>query len=158
MNNKQPLSFLEAKHKIEAYCAYQERCEKEVVDRLNKWDIYGEQADVIIADLISNNFLNEERFAEAFVSGKVRIKRWGKIKINQHLKQKQISAYSINKALNSIEDELYVLNLNHLIEKKKKDLKVIKTLSFENKVKIQRYLQSKGYENDLIFQALKTEV
>lgn len=154
MNNKQPLSFLEAKHKIEAYCAYQERCEKEVVDRLNKWDIYGEQADVIIADLISNNFLNEERFAEAFVSGKVRIKRWGKIKIKQHLKQKQISAYSINKALNSIEDELYVLNLNHLIEKKKKDLKVIKTLSWENKVKIQRYLQSKGYENDLIFEAL----
>jgi regulatory protein len=154
MNTKKQLSFLEAKHKIEAYCAYQERCEKEIVERLNKWGIYGEQADVIIADLISNNFLNEERFAEAFVSGKIRIKRWGKIKIKQHLKQKQISNYSITKALNSIDDELYLLNLYQLIEKKKKDLKVIKGVTWENKGKIQRYLQSKGYENDLIFNAL----
>ena len=154
MNTKKPLSFLEAKHKIEAYCAYQERCEKEVIERLNKWDIYGEQADAIVADLISNNFLNEERFAEAFVSGKIRIKRWGKVKIKQHLKQKQISTYSINKALSLIEDDLYLSNLNQLIEKKKKDLKVSKTLTWENKAKIQRFLQSKGYENDLIFDAL----
>jgi regulatory protein len=157
MNTKKALSFLEAKYKIEAYCAYQERCEKEVVVRLNKWDVYGEQADVIIADLILNNFLNEERFAEAFVSGKIRIKKWGKIKIKQHLKQKQISNYSMTKALNSVDDELYLLNLNQLIEKKKKDLKISHSISWENRAKIQRFLQSKGYENDLIFEALKVE-
>ncbi len=152
MNNQ--LSFLEAKHKIEAYCAYQERCEKEVVDRLNKWGIYGEQVDIIIADLISHNFLNEERFAEAFVSGKIKIKRWGKIKIKTHLKQKQISDYSINKALKQIEDSDYLKNLNDLVEKKIKDLKCKQPLSWTDKGKLLRYLQSKGYENHLIMEVI----
>lgn len=155
MTKKQINSFLEAKQKIEAYCAYQERCEKEVLDRLKKWEIYGEQADVIVADLISNNFLNEERFAEAFVSGKIRIKRWGKIKIKQHLKQKQISSYSINKAINLIDDDLYLSNLNYLVNKKIKDLNLKSKISWENKAKIQRFLQSKGYENNLIFDAIE---
>ncbi len=154
MTQKQAFSFLEAKHKIEAYCAYQERCEKEVLDRLKKWNIYGEQADVIVADLISNNFLNEERFAEAFVSGKIRIKRWGKIKIKQQLKQKQISSYSINKAINLIDNDLYLSNLNYLVNKKIKDLNLKSKISWENKAKIQRFLQSKGYENQLIFKAI----
>ncbi len=155
MTKKHTFSFLEAKHKIEAYCAYQERCEMEVLKRLKKMEIYGEQADVIVADLISNNFLNEERFAEAFVSGKIKIKRWGKIKIKQHLKQKQISNYSINKAIDLIDDDLYLSNLNYLINKKIKDLKLKSKISWENKAKIQRFLQSKGYENNLIFEAIE---
>ncbi len=156
MNQQNKPSFLEAKHKIEAFCAYQERCEKEVVDRLNKWSIYGEQADILIADLIANNFLNEERFAEAFVSGKIRIKRWGRIKIKQQLKQKQISTYSINKAFNQIDEQEYLDNLNYLVNKKKKDIQPKGELTWKNKAKLQRFLQSKGYENDLIFEVLNS--
>ncbi len=153
--NQSSISFLEAKHKIEAYCAYQERCEKEVTDRLLKWGITGEQIDFLIADLISNNFLNEERFADAFVSGKVRIKRWGRIKIKQHLKQKQISTYSLNKALANIDEDTYLQNIQYLAEKKKKDLRVKAELTWSDKSKIQRFLASKGYENDIIFETIK---
>ncbi|MGV6862327.1 MAG: regulatory protein RecX [Putridiphycobacter sp.] len=153
--NQSSISFLEAKHKIEAYCAYQERCEKEVIDRLLKWGITGEQIDFLIADLISNNFLNEERFADAFVSGKVRIKRWGRIKIKQHLKQKQISTYSLNKALANIDEDTYLQNIQYLAEKKKKDLRVKAELTWSDKSKIQRFLASKGYENDIIFETMK---
>ena len=145
-------SFLEAKHKLEAFCAYQERCMQEIENKLLDWEFYGEQADNLIADLISNNFLNEERFASAFVSGKMRIKKWGRIKIRQHLKQKRISDYSMNKAFKEIDEEEYIENINILTEKK---LSLVKGKNvWDKKVKVQRYLLSKGYENQLVFETL----
>lgn len=151
-------TLLEAKHKIEAYCAYQERCEKEVRDKLCQWGIVGKQADIIIANLISNQFLNEERFAEAFVSGKVNIKRWGRLKIIQHLKQKQISKFSVDKAIKKIDDRQYSENLKYLFDKKCKALKTKPPLSWSNKHKIHRFLSSKGYESHLIFEVVETKL
>src|SRR5690606_6548026 len=98
-------SFQEAKLKIEAFCAYQERCDQEIRKKLHSWNLYSEDVDILISHLIQTNFLNEERFAAAFVSRKFRIKRWGRIKIKQHLKQKNISDYSINKGFKEIVDE-----------------------------------------------------
>lgn len=153
MNNqtKQP-SFLEAKHKLEAYCAYQERCMQEIEKKLSDWGFYGEQSDNLIADLISNNYLNEERFASAYVSGKIRIKKWGRIKIKLNLKQKKISDYSLNKALKEIEEDEYLGNLNYLTEKKFSQVKGKN--KWDKKAKVQRFLLSKGYENHLVYEAL----
>lgn len=142
-------SFLEAKTKIEAYCAYQERCSSEIEKKLYDWGIDREDQGRLLSDLISNNFLNEERFALAFVSGKVNIKRWGRIKIRQHLKQKRISDYSTKKGLESISEEDYYKNATDLAEKKLNSLSREKG-GYAKKVKVYRFLSSKGYETDVI--------
>jgi regulatory protein len=147
-------SFLEAKHKLEAYCAYQERCMQEIEEKLHGWGFYGEQEDNLIADLISNNYLNEERFASAYVSGKTRIKKWGRIKIKLNLKQKRISDYSTKKAFKEIDEDEYLENLNYLAKKK---FELVKGKNkWDKKAKIQRYLLSKGYENQLVYEVLST--
>ncbi len=148
MNSERKYSLLEAKFKLEALCAYQERCSQELDRKMQLWGLDAEDRDRLLADLISNNFLNEERFAEAFVSGKVNIKRWGKIKIRQHLKQKNISEYSIKKGLASISDTVYFSNLEHLAARKYAALK--EKDSYAKKMKIYRFLASKGYETEYI--------
>ena len=138
---------------MEAYCAYQERCDQEVRKKLKSWNMDNEHIDIIISDLISNNFMNEERFAEAFVSGKFRIKKWGRIKIKRELKFRKISNYSINKALSQIDEEEYLNTLKILIEKKE-----IKGKSkWDKQAKLKRYLANKGFENDLINEFLIRE-
>ena len=145
---KSKYSLLEAKQKIEAYCAYQERCHSEVRKKLTGWKLDDEDINVLISDLIQNNFLNEERFAGAFVSGKFRIKKWGRIKIKQHLKQKQISDYSIKKGLEEIDAQAYYATLVQLAESKNR---LIHTEdNWQRLTKLQRYLHSKGYETELI--------
>lgn len=149
MLSERKYSFLEAKTKLEALCAYQERCSSELETKLYQWRFDQEDMDRLLAHLISNNFLNEERFTEAFVSGKINIKKWGKIKIRQHLKQKRISKYSMDKGISSIDPEVYISNLTELAERKYLSLASEKD-SYAKKVKVYRFLASKGYETDLI--------
>ena len=153
MPHERTYSFLEAKQKIEAYCAYQERCSFEVENKLKMWGVDHEDRGRLLAFLIEHNYLNEERFAESFVSGKVNIKRWGRIKIKQQLKAKFISEYSTRKALESIDQELYYKNLVHLAEFKLNQLKGEKD-GFKKRVKLLRFLAGKGYEMDLINDAV----
>ncbi len=150
---KPKYSLLEAKQKIEAFCAYQERCDQEIRKKLNDWFLYSDDVDILISDLISNNFLNEERFASAFVSGKFRIKKWGRIKIRQHLKQKYISEYSMKKGIAEIDEDEYLDTLRQLTVSKNR-LTNAKN-KWDRLAKLQRYLQSKGYENDLVREVLK---
>lgn len=149
MSSEGKYSLLEAKTKLEALCAYQERCSYELDKKMILWGVDYEDRNRLLSHLIEYNFLNEERFAEAFVSGKVNIKKWGKIKIRQHLKQKFISEYSIKKGLESISDEVYLGNLKKLAERKYLSLSGEKD-DYPKKVKIYRFLSSKGYETDLI--------
>ena len=123
MSTSPQYKLLEAKNKIESYCAYQERCDQEVRMKLKSWNLYSEDVDILISDLITNNFLNEERFAEAYVSGKFRIKKWGRVKIKQHLKQKNISAYSIKKAIETIDEDDYLKTVNDLLGAKSRLIK-----------------------------------
>lgn len=150
MKSECNFSFLQAKQKIEAYCAYQDRCHSEVSNKLSQWGISGEQKDQLIADLIANRFLDEERFAESYVSGKFRIKHWGKVKIRQHLKSKFVPEYCIRKAINQIDGEEYYSTLKSLAERKSDELTSERD-SWKKKAKIMRYLASKGYEQDLIY-------
>ena len=153
MNSGHKYSLLEAKTKLEALCAYQERCSQELDRKMRTWGLDQEDRDALLADLISNNFLSEERFAEAYVSGKVNIKRWGKIKIRQHLKQKAISDYSIKKALEGVEDEVYFGNLRRLTEQKYSTLKGPD--DYNKKVKLYRYLSGKGYETEFVREVME---
>lgn len=150
--NKKKYTPKQAKLKMESFCAYQERAQQEVRDKLYTWGLHSEDVENIIAELITENFLNEERFAKAFVRGKFRIKKWGKVKIIQHLKAKSISSPLIKIALREIDLDEYEENLDTLIQKKIGSQ--ADSLSLSEKAKLMRYLQSKGYENDLIFQRL----
>ncbi|MCI0922626.1 regulatory protein RecX [Sphingobacterium rhinopitheci] len=143
----------QAKLKAESYCAYQERAQQEVRDKLYEWGLHLEEVEQLISDLISENFLNEERFAKAYVLGKFRMKGWGKVKIKQHLKAKRVSDPLIKIALREIDLDEYENKLDSIIEKKIPDTG--SKLSLADKAKLVRHLQSKGYESDLIFSKLK---
>ncbi len=141
-----------AKSKIEAFCAYQERSHSEVKNKLESWYIDFRDINRLISELIETNFLNEERFASSYVSGKFRIKNWGKIKIRQQLKSKQVSNYSLNKALAEIDEDEYLTTLTKLAISKNRLIKAKD--QWDRRIKLQRFLQSKGYENDLIGEVL----
>ncbi len=151
-SSERKYSFLEAKAKIEAWCAYQERCHFEVWTKLRTWNIDEEDTNTLIADLITNNFLNEQRFAEAYVSGKVSIKKWGKSKIKAHLKQKRISETLIKKALTTIDETVYWDNLIHLATRKWHEKKGD---GYSKRQKVSLFLYQKGYEASLISEALE---
>lgn len=154
MSGESKYSFLEVKAKLEALCAYQERCSFELDQKMIKWGLSKDDRDALLAHLISYNFLSEERFAEAFVSGKFRIKKWGRIKIRNGLKLKRISDYSISKGMEIIEEDEYWNNLIHLTERKWDTLNTPKD-DYSTRVKLYRFLSSKGYEQDLIKDAVE---
>lgn len=154
--DKQPqkLTPLQALPKLKQYCAYQERCHSEVKEKLYDYGVYGDDADSIISTLIEEDYLNEERFAMAFAGGKFRMKQWGKIKIRYELKQKQVSAYCIKKALQSIQVEEYESTLQKLAEQKIKTLKSEKNI-FIKKRKLQDFLLQRGFENEYVREEVK---
>lgn len=141
-----------ARKKLEQYCAYQERCHKEVVQKLRLLGMQQQASDHIIAHLIANNYLNEERFAVAFARGKHRIKNWGKIRIEQELKMREISKYNINKAIKLLDEEDYLENFEKAAVKKWIDIRE-KDLS-KKKQKWTAYFLRKGFEYNLIYDKL----
>jgi regulatory protein len=155
MADSQGHSFLEAKLKIESFCAYQERCDHDVRQKLYEWRLSTDDVNALISHLIVNNYLNEERFAEAYVSGKFRIKKWGRVKIRQQLKLKKISLYSINKAFLQIDDKEYIQTAKDLVASKSRLIKSKNQWDKLNKLK--RYLASKGYETELVHEIVGGE-
>jgi len=139
--------------KAEHFCAYQERSQQEVRDKLYEWGLYPNAIENIISTLIANNFLSEERFALAYVRGKFNMKAWGKNKIRQGLKLKRVSDPLIRKALQAIDPDDYYRTLEKIIDKKVEQLK--ENDPFKRRYKIQQYALSRGFENDLIVDCLK---
>lgn len=147
-DNSSKLTPLAALDKLKQYCAYQERCHADVRNKLFEYGINTEDQGPVIAYLIEENYLNEERFATMFAGGHFRIKKWGKIKIVQALKQKQISEYLIKLSLKEIDDDDYLLTLHKLAETKWPTIKAPTVLHRRQKCRL--YLMQKGYEPQLI--------
>lgn len=145
---KKQLTKEQALQKLKHYCAYQERCHSEVKEKLYSLGIRRTDHDEIIAKLIEENYLNEERFAIAFAGGKFRMKQWGRIKIKYELKQKKVSDYSIRKALKQINETDYSEVLQKLAGEKYASLKKEQWLI--RKKKTMDYLIQKGYEPELV--------
>jgi regulatory protein len=143
-----------AKAKLESYCAYQERSQQEVRDKLYEYGLHSAEVEDVICNLIENNFLNEERFAIAFALGKFRIKHWGRIKIKQGLKLKRIGDKLIKKALDKIDGDDYLNTLRRILDKKDATLK--EPDAFKRRQKLISYALTKGYEKDLIFDCLNS--
>ncbi|MEO8710968.1 MAG: regulatory protein RecX [Parafilimonas sp.] len=146
METSLSIALQKAKH----YCAYQERCHKEVREKLYSFQLYKKEVEQLLTQLIEEDFLNEERFALAFARGKFNLKKWGKEKIKYELKQKQVSDYCISKALNSIDTSNYNKTFITLASNKLKTLKSEKNI-FIKKKKIKAFLQQKGFELKMIY-------
>ena len=149
-----PLTLSQAREKARKYCAYQERCHRELRDKLYEWELHTNEVDQVIASMIEEGFLNEERFARAFAGGKFRIKHWGRVKIKNELKARQVSEYCIRAGLSEIDGEEYDRVLRKELEKKMKTLK--DRLPPVRNQKAARYLMSKGFEPDLVWDCLRS--
>ncbi|MFV0565031.1 MAG: regulatory protein RecX [Flavobacteriaceae bacterium] len=146
---KNVYTLAEATAKMEHYCAYQERCHKEVEQKLQSMGMIPDAANLVIAHLIEHKFLNETRFAKAFAQGKFRIKNWGKNRIVNELKQRHISAYNINEALKQIQQDEYTEVLYRLAQKKANSL-TEKNL-WKKRKKLTDYLLYRGWEAHLVY-------
>ena len=146
-------SLSEAILKMESWCAYQDRCTFEVEQKLASWNFPSDQQSEIIKHLQTNRFLDDKRFVESFISGKFKIKRWGKIKIKHHLIQKHIDKISIQEGLKKIDMDAYLDAMKHLAERKFSEKKP-KEDDWAIKRRVSTFLASKGYESDLIYEVV----
>ena len=138
--------------KAQKYCAYQERSQQEVRDKLYSLGLHKRDVEATLAELITSGFLKEERFAIAFAGGKFRIKKWGRTKIEAALKQKKVSSPVIRMALKAIDERDYSKALSNLIEQRSK--KISEPNPFKRKNKLAQYAISRGFESELVWQLL----
>ena len=142
----------QAFQKIKQYCAYQERSHQATKEKLFSMGLYKKDVEILLSQLIEENYLNEQRYALQFVGGHFRIKKWGKIKIAAALKQQKVSSYNIQKALDEIDQTAYLSCLQRLASVKWNTIK--KETVLNKKIKTTSYLLQKGYESNLIRIAL----
>lgn len=146
-------SLTEATRKLESYCAYQERCHKEVVEKLKSMRMIPEAIAQITTHLIQENYLNEERFSKSYARGKFTIKKWGKNRIVNELKLRQVSKFNIKSALAEINEEDYHRTLDELA--KKRMTQISETNVQKKRKKLADYLLYRGWESNLVYEKLK---
>ena len=138
VNKIKSYTLAQAQKKLEYYCAYQERCHKEVIAKLRTLGMIPSVIDKIISELIKANYLNETRFTQSFVRGKFRIKKWGKNRILQELKVRDISSFNIKLGMKEISDDNYQKTFYELFEKRRREVKQL--TKTEQKKKIFSYM------------------
>jgi regulatory protein len=143
----------EARKKILRYCAYQERAHQEVKDKLYSFGLYTSEVNELISYLITEGFLNEERYAKTFAGGKFRMKKWGRLKIIRELEAKGLTANCIKLGMREIDDTSYLQTLKKLVAKKAEE--VTDENLFAKRNKVARYVIQKGYEPELVWQEVK---
>jgi regulatory protein len=146
----------EAKAKIIRYCAYQERSHKEVKEKLFGFGLYSTEVNELLSFLITEGFLNEERFAKAFAGGKFRMKKWGRIKIIRALENHDLTANCIKIGLKEIDEQEYVASLNEIILRKAR--LVDDPNAFVRRDKVARFAIQKGYEPELVWREVKRQI
>ena len=148
-----PLTPDQVLDKMAKYCAYQERCVKDVRNKLKNFDIPEEEKTEILDYLLDNRFVNDERFAKSFVRGKINQSGWGVNKIRFHLIQKGIDKDIIDEAIGQTDNEVYRQRLIDILKAKSKTIKA--ESDFEKKRKLAAYAMQKGFEGNLIWEVLK---
>lgn len=150
---KKTITLPEARQKIYRYCSYQERCHQEVRNKLFELGLKSNDVDEVIVHLISEGFLNEERFAKSFAGGKFRLKNWGRIKITHSLESKEVSSNCIKAGLAEIDDHDYHNTLRKIVKRKMNDISGGN--AFEKRNIVARYAIQKGFEPDLVWREVK---
>jgi len=144
--------FNTALNKAMGECSRREFCILEMRNKIESWGIASDDIDRIISLLIKDNFINEKRYAQAFVRDKFNYNKWGKVKLAAHLRMKSIQGDIIGQALDSIDNEAYVKFLRDLISGHRRFIKAKN--HYDLKAKLLRYGLSKGFESNLIYDIL----
>lgn len=152
MKKEPKYTFEEAKVAISNFCAYQERCSNEVYNKLQTWDIPYNQRDLLLNFLMDENYVDDNRFTSSYIRSKFKLKKWGKLKIKMHLKQKGIPNGLIEDHLKTIPSDEYYSNLLKIVEKKLTSLNKGEHL-LKKKQKVLQHAIYKGYEMNLIMMA-----
>ena len=153
MHNKRVYDINIAIERIKNYCALQDRCQWDVIQKLREWGLQQATKDHILEILITNKFIDEERFSTSFCRGKFSIKNWGKRKIINELRRKQISSICINTGLKEIDEKEYDLVLEKLFYQKERSIK--DKNQFIRKTKIANFLIQRGFENNLVWNKIR---
>ena len=153
MHNKKVYDVSIAIERIKNYCALQDRCQWDVLQKLREWELQQATKDHILEILITDKFVDEERFSTSFCRGKFRIKNWGRRKIINELKRKQISIICINIGLKEIDEKEYNLVLEKLFFQKEINTK--DKNQFIRKTKIANFLIQRGFENNLVWDKIR---
>lgn len=146
-------SLEEATKKLENYCAYQERCHKEVSSKLWEMHMIPQAIDQIVVHLIDNDYLNEERFAKSYARGKFNIKKWGRQRITSELKFRGISRFNIKTAMKEIDNEAYFTTFDILADKRL--ARITEENTQKRRKKLADYLLYRGWESDLVYSKVK---
>ncbi|MDC0204731.1 RecX family transcriptional regulator [Flavobacteriales bacterium] len=153
MHNKQIYDLNIATDRIKRYCSIQDRCQWDVINKMNEWSLGEKIKNHLLEVLITENYINEERFSQSFCRGKFKIKNWGKRKINNELKQKNISKICIDKGMKEINEEEYLKVLDRLFIQKRD--KITDKNHFVRKAKIANFLIQRGFESFLVWEKMK---
>lgn len=148
-SSKKTYTVEEALAKLQSYCAYQDRCHKEVAQKLKEMRMISQASEQIIIELIEGDFLNEERFSMAFVRGKFKIKKWGRRRLASELKQRKISKFLIQKALGQISETDYKATFEALVHKKAES--ITGGSIAKKRKKLADYLLYRGWEAHLVY-------
>lgn len=154
MNFHKSYTVNEATSRMERYCIYQERCHKEVGQKLKEMKMVPSDIDQIISNLIQEDFLNETRFAQTFVKGKFNQKKWGFYRIKRELSFRNISDYNIELALKEVSKTDYISTFHDLAEKRFAQLSNEKDLQKKRK-KLTDYLLYRGWESNLVYEKVR---
>ncbi|GGG38269.1 regulatory protein RecX [Bizionia arctica] len=149
MKSVKTYTLEEAKRTLENYCAYQERCHKEVTQKLYNMRMIPEAIDLVVVHLLEHDFLNETRFAKAFVRGKFRFKKWGRRRLEIELKRRDIGRFNILEAFKEISDAEYLSTFHTLAEKKAAT--ITETNPLKKKKKLADFLLYRGWESHLVY-------
>jgi regulatory protein len=135
------------------YCAFQERSTKELSDKLKAWKVIPAMTERVIKQMVKEGYLDEERFARAFASGRFRLKHWGKTKIQYELRGRKVPDEIIQLAMDEIDEEEYKEILLEVIKKKNKEINVED--QYARKKKLTSFALQKGYEYEVIREAIE---
>lgn len=142
------MSALEAFGRLTAFCAAGEHCLTEVRERLRRWNVAPDEVEALVRRLVEEQYVNEERYCRAYINDKVRFARWGRLKIAQALRQKQIASSLYLPLLDELDEAIYSEQLRRLLEAKQREVKGRN--AYERKAKLVRFALGRGYEMDEI--------
>lgn len=149
------ITYKKALNKAMYLCSKAEKCKSDIRKKMYDWKVKPEEHEKIIAELIKQKYIDEERYTQLYVRDKFKFNKWGKIKIRAMLFQKQISEKTIDNALTKIKQEEYFEMLKNVINQKEKQLKEID--AYKKKTKLLQFLSSKGFEPNFIMQVIEKE-